>query len=79
MRHTEDEPHQLMNKRKKTKTMNPQDALLARLQFAQEQVKAGQSALANPDIQPDVAERVRKAVQHWNLEAEKLQTEINNQ
>lgn len=67
----------MTNKRKKHKPMNPRDALLAQLQFAQEQVKAGQSALRNPNIQPEVAERVRKALQHWTLEAEKLQNELN--
>ena len=47
------------------------------LQFAQQQVQAGKSALRNPDIDPDVATRVTRAVAYWDQQAQNLQHEID--
>lgn len=56
-----------MNNKQRTQTERE-------LMFAQQQLESGNAALANPNIQPDVAERVKQAMRYWERKANELET-----
>ena len=60
-----------MNNKKRTQTERE-------LMFAQQQVESGNSALANPGINPDVAERVKQALRYWERKVNELETTLGD-